>query len=437
MEPRVVKPPYKRYRTRTTPVPLTSSFAWWQVNRATGNITYNVPWTNVGDGGGQATVEYMSDVVTPAYDRERSKGGIVNSPMNKRTTVTSGSDAGWGFTATYSETIYVGQASENYFARDATYYPLPVLPAGLGESYDNLLTEMVTQLRAKVNASTAQLAVSLGEMRETMRLLARPTQGLGRLIEAAGRFRTGRSSRGQSRNMSDMYQGLESLWLTGRYGWRPLMIDIEKFLEACGESRWKLRDRVAVKRELPLIEGPTLPAKLDLGGGFSFSATTKSTLERTLVMGNFHELADPDRSVADLLGTRLQDMPLAAWNLIPFSFVVDWFINVSQLLGTLSSFNTHTLAEWFITEDRVKTVLVSGAGTAPAGWVIARYPNCTLVRTDVVRTRQPYLPKNPGLAFREDSARRFFQGDLRNLDALALLTTTFRTGRLPALRGVR
>lgn len=438
MQPKVWKPPYSRHRTRTTPSPLTSGHKWWNVNTSTGVRTDTNPWAIGNDGGGQSVVETMDDWVTPTYAKLRSEGGIVNSPMTSRRTVTTGHDGGWMFSATVGNVVYYGEGDANWFARASGYYPTHVLPAAglFDSSYDNLLTEMVTQLRAKVNASTAQLAVSLGEMRETLSLLARPTQGLGRMIEAAGRLQAGLGR--SKRNVSSFYQGLESLWLTGRYGWRPIMIDIEKFLEAYGESRWKLRDRVVVKRVLPEISGPSLPSKLYLSSGssFYFNASAKTTLQRTLIMGNFHELANPERSVEDLLGVRLQDMPLAAWNLVPFSFVVDWFVNVSQLLGTLNSFNTVNLADWFITEDRVKTVLVTGDGVGPAGWVSVRDPNGALVREDVTRTRRPYLPKNPGLAFREDSARRFFQGDLRNLDALALLTTSFRTGRIP-LRGVR
>lgn len=435
-DPKVMKPPYPRHRERLTNFVSRSRWAWYNITVPQGVRTYTVPWTesNVDLSGG-ARKEVMDDMVTPAYAEIRAKGGIVNSPMSRTTTVRSGSDAGWMFQYVFPTVVYYGEADPNYFSGNAAAYPNHVIPAGPPASeYDNLLVEMVTQLRAKVNASTAQLAVSLGEMRETLSLLARPTQGLGRIIEQVARMG---KSRNPTRNMSEVYHGLESLWLTGRYGWRPLMLDIEKFLEAYGESRWKLRDRVAVKRELPEISGPALQSKLDIGGGFYFSAEDRTTHARTLVMGNFHELANPTRTMDDLLGLRLQDMPLAAWNLIPFSFVVDWFVNVSQVLGTLASYNTVNLADWFITEDRVKTVRQSGAGICPTGWSVVRHTNCTLVREDVTLTRRPYLPRNPGLAFREGSVRRFFQGDLRNLDTLALLTTTFRTGRLPALRGVR
>jgi hypothetical protein len=110
-------------------------------------------------------------------------------------------------------------------------------------------------------------------------------------------------------------------------GVKPLMMDLEAFLKdipnAHKEERQTYRggSQATSKQSTQNVFGTDY---------FSVSGTTKTETEvkircTALVSDRFDVLSD--------FGMSVHDVPEAAWELIPFSFVLDYFVNVGNVLG--------------------------------------------------------------------------------------------------------
>lgn len=114
-------------------------------------------------------------------------------------------------------------------------------------------------------------------------------------------------------------------WLVERYGWRTLIFDIEDFndaLQNLESERKRRKERTGFKNT------------------FSRTDTTfASDAKRDIRRDTLHEYSVSVRGsvVADIEPTRFQFNPLTTgWELIRFSFVIDWFLSVGAALGALS-----------------------------------------------------------------------------------------------------
>lgn len=118
---------------------------------------------------------------------------------------------------------------------------------------------------------------------------------------------------------------LESLWLEGRYGWRPLVYDIQdinKAIKNLNEGRKRFRDHVGQNTTRQWDQVNTINTVYGV-----LTCTTKYT-DTFGIRGSI---------VADIEPPRIQFNPLVtAWELMKLSFVIDWVLNVGQFLESLS-----------------------------------------------------------------------------------------------------
>jgi len=122
-------------------------------------------------------------------------------------------------------------------------------------------------------------------------------------------------------------KALVDSWLEARFGWRPLINDMKAISDLLtgAESKY-LRARCRVHL-LPSVSRPyTFSDAVSHTGTF----TTEYTADLVAAAGAITNCAMPSIKVDPLL---------TVWELIPFSFVVDWFINVGVTLSAL-----HTLS---------------------------------------------------------------------------------------------
>jgi hypothetical protein len=117
-------------------------------------------------------------------------------------------------------------------------------------------------------------------------------------------------------------------WLEGRYGWRPLINDFNNLNEALANlkgERERLKQRVGYTN---VVNETTLVASY--GGALSCDLYTFDTVEAS-VRGNV---------ICDIaLPTFTFSKAITAWEVIPLSFVLDWFISVGKSLETMEFLN--------------------------------------------------------------------------------------------------
>lgn len=167
-------------------------------------------------------------------------------------------------------------------------------------------------------------AIFLGELPETVDGVTKPLTAVlksyryirkGKFSRALQVLKTYHTSRG-SRFRVD--RAASSQWLSLRYGWMPLLSDAYSATEAY-DVLTKAADlstvRVRSSNTFSVVQPSQASPKLNR----SFTVRTQTILR-----------TDVRRSVLGSLG--FEDPLLLAWELLPFSFVIDWVIDIGSYL---------------------------------------------------------------------------------------------------------
>lgn len=161
------------------------------------------------------------------------------------------------------------------------------------------------------------------------------------------------------RDKIGFFRSLGSEYLNYEFGWKPLLADLQAIAKSIDESE-KLLTQLArdsgrnVRRRysFPAERGITItsgvggitPALSSLIGGLSFSQAEQD-YHRSWFSGCYTYHYDPaDLSEASRIATQarlllgLKIDPEVLWNLAPWSWLVDWFVNIGPVLHNLSAF---------------------------------------------------------------------------------------------------
>ncbi len=242
------------------------------------------------------------------------------------------------FAATTARTILVSERyhqscqltkGDSKFSGCSSYFQLmPMHPPQRGN-----LNMLDGRLRASVKSQNLNLAQTMAEYRQTAKLFTSLT------MDVVTTFRTIRAGRGFSefvrylqrpRNAIDI--SIANRWLEYQYGVRPLMQDIHGSAEALATKirtgMWKYSSAHETSKDYANLTGNFLR---DFGG----SLTVRSTYSYRSRCR--YKISDPALKQLAQLG--ITNPALLAWELIPYSFVVDWLIPVGDFLSSLDALN--------------------------------------------------------------------------------------------------
>lgn len=147
-------------------------------------------------------------------------------------------------------------------------------------------------------------------------------------------------------------KGLGSTWLEWHFGWDPLIKDIATTVNILNQAPIYHAVRVKGRR----IQNTEVSV---MKSAYNDTYLTREISVRT-TCGAFIQTSSYNRSVATQLGLT---NPLAiAWELVPYSFVVDWFANVGTYLQSFTDFDGLSVTKPFtstVAHERVTYVMVS------------------------------------------------------------------------------
>lgn len=210
---------------------------------------------------------------------------------------------------------------------------------------NNLALGKFVRKLAEVNTSF-QGGVFLGELAQTLRTIKNPAQGLRKLVDdwrsVAQRIRRSRVNPLAARSKA-VAEALADSWLEVQFGWRPLLKDIDD--AALSLHQYKVGQSLRTRRLT--AEGKVSKDSVELIStcGNSYALGQVSTVTTTDSFVKYRgavrvEARDPRVMDPALIGFQPQNWLPTAWELVPYSFLIDYFTNIGDIINGWSQLGT-------------------------------------------------------------------------------------------------
>lgn len=224
-----------------------------------------------------------------------------------------------------------------YTLFDDEYWRIP-----WGELYDNCTTKLRNNIRSSsFNAAQAyaERKMTANTIASTARMIAQAGMAVKRGdVMGAARALGVQPSRSMKRRSKAgvVADSVANRWLEVQYGWKPLLQDVYGSMEQLARSR---NNRLFYNASASVRGKFPSETVTDLMDHESWTGTNlqrvKRTQDLTIKMGVRYEQSCPPLATAAQLG--ITNPALLAWELLPFSFVADWFLPVGNFLSSLDA----------------------------------------------------------------------------------------------------
>jgi len=206
----------------------------------------------------------------------------------------------------------------------------------------NLLWTRVRKAAKELNWNAA---VDIAESRKTFEMLTTTARRIadavrslkkGRIDKVTKLFGLPKKSPALIRANRDNYRDAANLWLEYKYGWSPLYKSCIDAAEHLASLMLAFR---AVRHIRKSVVHPEVRFSDDIlledGGTWEIRAR-RTTVVKSVVKAWVTVGKDGSESEAAKLG--FEDPHLVFWELVPFSFVVDWFCGIGNWLESMTAF---------------------------------------------------------------------------------------------------
>ncbi len=221
-------------------------------------------------------------------------------------------------------------------------FPGVVVPSTNGSSLQatRQACRMVFHKRILEAQRSIQGGVFLGELGETIRMIKNPLKLLYKGAYNYLEILKKRSKRGRARITQKV---LSDTWLEQAFGWQPLISDIQDAARAAAKLAGDNPCSKRVNAVSQSSDGGTSSEVVDKpypSTGTLFKVTSSlKTVQTTKVRCSgqvrlHNEFGDS--GALDTFGLSLRDLVPTLWELIPYSFLIDYFTNVGDLINYYS-----------------------------------------------------------------------------------------------------
>lgn len=311
-------------------------------------------------------------VVTPNYGAlpKDSKPVNVYDDVRYRTALSSTLayyQTGTGPITTQVNAVEItGQDAVNAGASDST-------SVGWGTLVSSMKNAASLKAYVKVADAKVNVAVAYAEASKTSQLIFETARRLDKAYRA---FRKG-DLKGVAQNLNITPKRLHKSWLEYKYGWMPLLMDVKGAAEFFAQQHVTRPPRFVVKASEEVTKTYDLSYNSQAYGGVPGDWRVTRTLSNhaKVTVKIWCELSNPHAAALQQIG--LTNPALVAWELVPFSFVFDWFVSVGDWLTGLTALNGVTIRRQMISTVQdigwVQTApatvrLLSGVTYRHSGW---------------------------------------------------------------------
>lgn len=328
-----------------------------------------------------------------------------------------------GYT-TYAYTAQYPESPKGAYDRHSVRYVARVSP--LSAKLTAMRNRTIVKCLGKASDAKLNLAVTVAEAGKTASMIL---QAAKRIDGAYRAFRRGNFKRVAS--LLNLKSGtVHKTWLEYKYGWTPLLYDVKNAAEFfaqeyVGRPAHFIVD--ASELDDQYIDTSWNEAYVPYGGGATADDAYRLRVSVKVRYKLWLELTYPNYAKLQQLG--ITNPALIAWELVPFSFVFDWFISVGDYLKALTALNGLTIKKGMTSTVVVVDANMSRPTTSrvSGGWT---YTNNAWGDSWSYReySRQPWSPSLLDLYPPKNSSSFGFQ---KMITSLALVRAGHRGDKLP------
>lgn len=381
------------------------------------SVTTSKPSQNIGK------YAEMADEVTVGFSGKRNRGELINSPMTRLEWSYSGAQlntSSWTWVKDPGQPQWWTGAHIGFSMSDpiGSRFGTVSFPSNKLPAWDETKAGIaLAAARAGAAEASSQVLVTIGEARETFRMLE---SGVNLLLKRTEPFRVLRRRYEQGKlTYKDFLVEMANLDLLIRYGVMPLVYDLQGLVKAFSEPTKP--DRRSSRSTYGDSGTSTWFSTVDSSMVASIKLNSELSWTRQYRATTLYESSD---TLQARLGLRLADVPPAALELVRLGFVANWFVNFREYLGSLMLEGRATCLLQCVVETltgQYDAVYEESGSKQSAGSTSVCSSNGSGSKVTIVftrKTRKPYSNQDYGTL-----AKRVQLTPARILDGLSLLAT--------------
>jgi hypothetical protein len=308
----IYKRPYPRYRERGGFTPTQSDYRSWNYP----NGIFTGSWST-------GRKETISDTVTPGFHKKSAEGMIImtNYQSSKQEKYSSCLSQGAGYVSNpaqwwrYERNIPDISWCFGSFGPTTTGTLLGALPA-LHDVYAmaDLRVQASTSCLSNIGRASTDNWENIAEMKKTLGMFWNPLSSW---------FAFERNARARS-----AAQSAANAWLMWRYGLKPLISSADSIMKALKKN---------ARADRSTSHGTASSTLSSTTTGTYVNASTFG-IRKTITETILARATSVDEVAIDLAyaaGFSAKSLLTLPWELIPYSFVADWFFNIGDYIGAL------------------------------------------------------------------------------------------------------
>lgn len=224
-------------------------------------------------------------------------------------------------------------------------------PAWVKSDGDVMKLEVINRVFSKAYSSKATLIVTAAELHKTVGMVKTPFGQARNLLDQMTRRYRSLLKRGV-----DATSAASKAWLEYRMGWKPVLYDLSNIAKAVKIQLTKT-DFEYDRTYRSHIDQQWSGAGSKDSSGWAFSklgwTTAYSAKHSAGVIIRENLFEEQSRPWQQIFGVQLHDVAPAVWELMPYSFVVDRFLDVQTWLEAIQPRpNTKVMFSWQTTTER-------------------------------------------------------------------------------------
>lgn len=277
------------------------------------------------------TFETISDVVTPNFKKLKAQGAVIMNPVTKTTDTRESVESNWslGCNPQWGKRTFAGTMA-------CEWSDAPTRPSWFDTRINDSKPFTLNRAYSNIAQSDFLALVTVAEAFKTATMIANPFARAEALIKQIVTRRDSLRKKGHT-----AARALATAWLEYRLGWKPLLYDIEGIWDAwiANTQYYDRPTRLVARSKNEIVYKDSqvyTPSRMSGLTGCTFRRTMDWKAKVT--SGVLYELHEDSLEIATArrMGLRLSDVPASIWELVPFSFVVDRFVDVGNWLNAIT-----------------------------------------------------------------------------------------------------